>query len=46
MYYEDANGDSVIGSTIGGVVELRGFNGVLYGHSSGTSGVVNVFQIP
>ena len=46
MYYEDANGDSVIGPTIGGVVELRGFNGVLYGHSSGTSGVVNVFQIP
>lgn len=45
MYYEDANGDMVIGNTVGGVVELRGFDGVLYGHSSGTSAVINVFQI-
>lgn len=45
MYYEDADGNVVIEDAIRDSVELRGFNGVLYGHSSGTSGVVNVFQV-
>ena len=45
MYYEDADGNKIIEDDITEPIELRGFNGILYGHSSGTSGVVNVFQI-
>lgn len=44
MYYENTAGDVIIEDAIKDRVELEGFNGALYGHASGTSGVVNVFQ--
>lgn len=46
MNYVDGNGDKIIESTQYAKTVLEGYDGPLYGNSTGTNGAVNVFQVP